>query len=47
MDAARPFSYSAGLLNRMVITAITASLFIRNVNKKRGALERPSALLWN
>jgi hypothetical protein len=47
MDAWRPFSYLTGLLNRMVITAITASPFIRGVKKKRQASERRTSLLWN
>jgi hypothetical protein len=47
MDAWRPFSYLTGLLNRMVITAITASPFIRDVKKKRQTSERPTSLLWN
>jgi hypothetical protein len=44
MDDFRPFSYLAGLLNRMTITAIAASPFIRNITDNR---ERRMSLLWN
>lgn len=47
MDVFRPLPYLGGLLNRMVIKAIAASLFIRDVKKKREALGRAMSLLWN
>jgi hypothetical protein len=47
MDVFKPLPYLTGLLNRMVIKAITASPFIRAVTKNREVLERPSSLLWN
>jgi len=47
MDVPAALPYLAGLLNRMVIKAIAASPFIREVKKKREALERAMSLLWN
>jgi hypothetical protein len=47
MDVLRPLSYLAGLLNRMTITAIAASPFIRDVKMNHEAWERRMFLLWN
>ncbi len=47
MDVLPPFSYLAGLLNRMTITAIAASPFIREIEENREAWERRLCLLWN
>jgi hypothetical protein len=47
MDVLRPFSYLAGLLNRMTITAIAASPFIRDINENRSRERRRTSLLWN
>jgi hypothetical protein len=47
MDVLRAFPYLTGLLNRMAIKAIAASLFIRDVNKNHEALERRMPPLWN
>jgi hypothetical protein len=41
MDVLHPFPYLAGLLNRMTITAIAASSFIRYVKKNHEAWECP------
>lgn len=40
MDVFRPLPYLVGLLNRMVIKAIAASPFIRDVKKDHEAWER-------
>jgi hypothetical protein len=47
VDVFRLLSYLGGLLNRMVIKAIAASLFIRDVIKNPVAGERRMSLLWN
>lgn len=47
MDDLRPFSYLAGLLNRMTITAIAVSPFIREITENREAWKRRMSLLWN
>ena len=47
MDVPRPLSYLAGLLNRMTITAIAASPFIREITENGEAWERRMPLLWN
>jgi hypothetical protein len=46
MDVFRPLPYLEGLLNRMVIKAIAASPFIRDVERNREAWERRVSLLW-
>jgi hypothetical protein len=47
MDVLRPNPYLAGLFNRMVTKAISASPFIRDVKKNHEAWERRMPLLWN
>jgi hypothetical protein len=47
MDVLPPLPYLAGLLNRMLIKAIAASPFIRDVEKNHEAWERRMSLLWN
>jgi hypothetical protein len=47
VDVLRPLSYLAGLLNRMTITVIAASPFIRDVKMNHEAWERRMFLLWN
>ena len=47
MDVSRPFPYLGGLLKRMVIKAIAASPFIRDVKKNHEARERRMSVLWN
>jgi hypothetical protein len=46
MDVLRPFPYLGGLLNRMTITAIAASPFIRYVKTSHEAWERRMFPLW-
>jgi hypothetical protein len=46
MDVFLWLPYLAGLLNRMVITAIAASPFIRDVKTNHEACERRMSL-WN
>jgi hypothetical protein len=46
MDVLHPVPYLAGLLTRMVIKAIAASLFIRDVKEKHKAWERQLSRLW-
>ena len=45
MDVFQPLPYLEGLLNRMVIKAIAASLFIRDVKENHEARERRMYLL--
>jgi hypothetical protein len=47
MDVRRGPPYLEGLLNRMAIKAIAASLFIRDVNKNHGAWARRMPSLCN
>jgi hypothetical protein len=43
VDVLQRLPYLTGLLNRMTITAISASLFIRDVKKNHEVCERPMA----
>ena len=47
MDVLRPLPYLVGLLNRMIIKAIAASLFIRDAKRNHEAWERRMSQLWN
>jgi hypothetical protein len=43
VDVLQRFPYLDGLLNRMTITAIAASLFIRDIKKNHDARQRRMA----
>jgi hypothetical protein len=47
MDVLRPLPYLVGLLNRMIIKAIAASLFIRYVKTNHEAWQRRVTQIWN
>jgi len=47
MDVPPPLPYLTGLLNRMAITAVAASPFIRYVNQTHEACERRMSSLCN
>ena len=47
MDVLPRLPYLVGLLNRMIIKAIAASLFIRDAKRNHEAWERRMSQLWN
>ena len=47
MDVLRRLPYLVGLLNRLIIKAIAASLFIRDTKTNHETWERRMGQIWN